>query len=511
MAGMRSRALTLKGLLIALATSLMLLSGSFLLTGRNDIQATATPHHNPSFTVITHRSYHTYYQNPQQGDDGAAFQLVNAFAEANDYALNLVIAEHADDIYHALDEGLADIALVGKPLSLSRQNEYPQSLPYTTITTQLIYREGNRPPQTFDDLAGKTIVIRDNEQNREKQHFIAQHYPDIQWHFSNKSTEELIDLLNRGAIAYTLADSHDYITLQARYSRTRVAFPIYYPEQVRLALSQHAPTALIDALNNYIEQSKENGALTQLLDRFYGHAFDSNPLGAGTFFSRVNHRLPKYQKLMQDVAAEYHMDWRLLAAMAYQESHWNPKAVSPTGVRGMMMLTQKTAALMKVDNRIDVEQSLRGGAQYFNELLVRLPESIPYPDKTWFALAAYNVGIGHIDDVRMITEFHGGNPDRWADVKKYLPLLEKKEWHQYTRYGKARGREPVHYVQNIRHFNDLLLWRFPDETEQNTASSNRISSIKALEELLNEAPSNVTSPRGQAMRLSHNNSVNHTL
>src|SRR5690554_7906220 len=129
----------------------------------------------------------------------------------------------------------------------------------------------------------------------------------------------------------------------------------------------------------------------------------------------------------------------------------------------MMMLTLETSKLVGVSNRLDAEQSLRGGAQYLQSIMMRLPESIKQPDRTWFALASYNVGLGHVLDVREITEFHGGNPDRWVDIKKYLPLLEKEEWHQFTRYGYARGNEPIGYVQNIRHFRDLLEWRFQSE------------------------------------------------
>ena len=152
------------------------------------------------------------------------------------------------------------------------------------------------------------------------------------------------------------------------------------------------------------------------------------------------------------------MDWRFLAAISYQESYWNPKAKSPTGVRGMMMLTLPTAKELGVANRLDPLQSLRGGARYYKKLYARLPGGIEAPDRAWFALAAYNIGLGHLEDARVITEKRGGNPNLWKDVKESLPLLRQRKWYKQTRYGYARGDEPVRYVENIRSYYSLLTW-----------------------------------------------------
>lgn len=500
---MRSKILPIFELLVVVASSLFILTGSYYAPGVNTSLAVNDTADQTSkrLTVITSKSYHTYFQHKIHGADGLAFQMVSQFARENNYQLNIIIAPHIDDIYQALDDGVADIGLMGHSLSLSRQADYPQSLPYMHVTTELIYRHGTGQPQTFEELSGKTIVIQDNEQLREKQLFIQAHYPDINWQLSKLSVEELVGMVNSGAIDYTLADSHDYLHLRALYSKTREAFPIYYPEPLSLALSASAQMQLAGDLNHFIASAKTNGALKQWLERFYGHANDTNPRGSRTFFSRVDKRLPQYQGLIKEIAQQYHIDWRLLAAVAYQESHWNPKAKSPTGVRGMMMLTLETSKLVGVTNRLDVEQSLRGGAQYLQSIMMRLPESIKQPDRTWFALASYNVGLGHVLDVREITEFHGGNPDRWVDIKKYLPLLEKEEWHQFTRYGYARGNEPVGYVQNIRHFRDLLEWRFPDKHSaptQNTA----IASIRPLDEVRQDAYLKELDPSLQPVRLS---------
>jgi membrane-bound lytic murein transglycosylase F len=164
------------------------------------------------------------------------------------------------------------------------------------------------------------------------------------------------------------------------------------------------------------------------------------------------------------------MDWRLLAAIGYQESYWNPQAVSPTGVRGLMMLTQPTAKHLGVSNRVDPGQSIDGGSHYIRTLIDKMPSPIKEPDRTWMALAAYNVGINHLEDARMITRRRGRDPNRWKDVKESLPLLSRRTWFKKTKHGYARGIEPVRFVTRIRAYYDVLVKidseiNFADEVE----------------------------------------------
>ena len=169
-------------------------------------------------------------------------------------------------------------------------------------------------------------------------------------------------------------------------------------------------------------------------------------------------RLPDVKGIIEQVAIEYDLDWRLLAAISYQESHWDAAARSPTGVRGMMMLTRSTASELQVDDRLDPLQSLRGGARYYKKLYSRLPPGIDVPDRSWFALAAYNIGLGHVEDARVITQQRGGNPNLWNDVRENLPLLRQQKWYKPSKYGYARGDEAARYVRNIRDYYSLLTW-----------------------------------------------------
>ena len=176
------------------------------------------------------------------------------------------------------------------------------------------------------------------------------------------------------------------------------------------------------------------------------------------FLKQVRERLPDLLPMFQNVATAYKMDWRLLAAMGYQESHWKPDAASYTGVQGVMMLTRRTANQLGVTDRLNPKQSIEGGARYFLRMIKRIPARISEPDRSWMALAAYNMGWGHLEDARVLTQKQGGNPDRWQDVNERLPLLSQEKWYRQTRYGYARGYEARQYVENIRSYFDTLVW-----------------------------------------------------
>lgn len=151
----------------------------------------------------------------------------------------------------------------------------------------------------------------------------------------------------------------------------------------------------------------------------------------------------------------------------------------------MMMLTLRTAKQLGISNRLDPKQSIKGGASYLRRVLNKVPERIQEPDRTWFALAGYNVGWGHVEDARIITQKQGGNPDKWADVKTRLPLLQKSKWYKNTKHGYARGSEPVKYVDNIRRYYDVLVWQDEENMEpiENTieadANQTQIADLEA--------------------------------
>lgn len=230
-----------------------------------------------------------------------------------------------------------------------------------------------------------------------------------------------------------------------------------------------SPLCLIPTSTAPREAHSQGLRLTFLDQRFaylesFAHLDAMQNGGNKLFAQRIETRLPRYRGLMQSAANDNGLDWPLLAAMSYQESFWDADATSPTGVRGLMMLTLETAKELSVADRLDPRESLHGGARYFSQLRDRLPASIAEPDRTWMALAAYNMGMSHLEDARILTEHLGKNPDIWTEVKQQIPRLQEERYYKHLRHGYARGKEAVAYVERIRQYLTILTWH--DNIEQ---------------------------------------------
>ena len=275
----------------------------------------------------------------------------------------------------------------------------------------------------------------------------------------------MLELLNNGQADLAIIDSNEFTAQQSLYPRLQVAFELTTEQELVWYLPpQIDNTRLLALIDNFIQRLQKDGTLARLRDQYFGHTVGISLNRADEFALNMKEILPAYEPLIKQVANEYQMDWQLLAALAYKESQWNPKATSPTGVRGMMMLTEPTARQFGVDNRLDAAQSLRGGARYLKDIVRRLPQRIQEPDRTWMALAAYNIGLAHLEDARVLTQRQGGDPNLWQDVMERLPLLQKTEYFKDTRYGYARGVEALTLVQNVRHYRSILaLQEIPDQ------------------------------------------------
>jgi membrane-bound lytic murein transglycosylase F len=408
---------------------------------------------------LTLNSASTYYQNINE-TNGFEYQLGLLFGKFIGVEAKFVTVSHFADLYPELLFGSGDIIAAGLSKNESSfSNAVLYGPEYYEVTNQILFRKGTvERPRKIDDLSGGTLKVISGSSQAKLLRKLQRRYQDLTWIESdNIDSEELIEQVEDGKVYYVLADSHE-IALQRRFfPELRVGFELDRPKQLRWAFNHAEDNSLALAIEDFFRTIKTDGRLEQLIHRHYGHVTRFNYSDIQTLTLHIRKRLPSYEALFKQEAMNHDIDWRLLAAIGYQESLWNERAVSPTGVRGLMMLTQATAKQMKVKNRLDPQQSIRGGAKYFVRIHQRVPSHIGEPDRTWFALASYNVGFGHLEDARKITESNGGDPDKWIDVKKSLPLLARKKWYKSTKYGYARGWEPVIYVENIRKYYDYLV------------------------------------------------------
>lgn len=422
--------------------------------------------------VITRNAATSYYEGPH-GYTGLEYDLARGFAKALGVKLDMVVASNVGDVMQQLSDGKGDFAAAGLTITLPRKKWVRFTPPYQEITQQLVYRSGKKRPHDLGSLDG-TLEITADSSHEEQLHKLHSQYRNLSWTENHEvESEDLLTLVWDKMLDYTVADSNEVATYRRFYPELRVAFDISKPQQLAWAFPKQGDDSLYQAASEYFKQIKKNGYLARLIERYYGHLDDFDYVGTRTYMRHMRQRLPSYLPLFKYAAKEFGIDWRLLAATAYQESHWNPDAISPTGVKGMMMLTKVTASEIGVKERTDPVQSIRGGALYLKQMLAKIPQRIPEPDRSWLALAAYNIGYGHLEDARVITQKLGGDPDSWKDVKKSLPLLRMRKWHSLTKHGYARGNEAVRYVENIRSYYDILAWFTDQERHDDTLIPSR--------------------------------------
>jgi membrane-bound lytic murein transglycosylase F len=419
--------------------------------------------------VVTRNSPTAYYQGAN-GLEGPEYDLVQQFAADLGVAVFVETVPGFADIRDEITKGHAHIAAAGLTISDAWGEAVTFGPPYQQVRQHLIYRQGKPKPRSLADINGSHLEVAAGSAQAVTLRRMRERYPDLAW--VERARGDSLDLLGdvaAGAIDFTIADSTEFALGRNFHGTVRVGFDLMAGESLAWAMNAR-DASLQRRVSRFFADINHNGRLAAILDRYYGKSDRFEFVGPRSFLRDVQLRLPRYREWFEEAAAKVGEDWRLIAAIGYQESRWRPDAVSPTGVRGLMMLTIDTARHIGVADRIDPRQSIFGGARYYALVRAKIPERVADPDRTWLALAAYNVGFGHLEDARILTQMHGRNPDSWQDVRAFLPLLAQEYWYRQTKHGYARGWEPVRYVDNIRAYLDILEWVAADSGPQAVAT-----------------------------------------
>lgn len=423
----------------------------------------------------------TYYEDPDGNLTGFEYSLAAAFAEHLGVALEIVPSNNFGETLQRVQQGKdADMAAAGMIVTDSRKRVVNFSDPYLEISQLLIYRNGTGKPTELDALFGRKIMVMEDSSEAERLTQISAQYPQLEWSASaDYNSMDLIEQVHEGEIDFALVKSTAYAISQTVYPRARVAYTFPEKQPLAWAFQKSKDTSLRDAANRFINRAKANNQLAALETLFFNQEPAFNTGGALAFANRVKTRLPKWEPLLKATADTYGFDWMMLAAVSYQESHWNPRARSYTGVRGLMMLTRTTAKELGIEDRLDPVQSVEGGTRYLSQIMNRLPKGIEGQDRLWMTLAAYNVGYGHLMDARRLARKQGKNPNLWDDVAEVLPLLAQRKYYKQARHGYARGWEPVNYVNNIRQFHTILAWHKQVEQRRLAMADGTILSVNS--------------------------------
>jgi len=413
--------------------------------------------------VVTRDTPTSYFDGPD-GPAGPEYDLVRGFADELGVTLLIVTVENVAEILPYVNEGKVHMAAAGLSMTDSRREYLSFGHPYNAVDMHLIYKLGSGKPRSIEETVGRHIEVVAASSHSDMMEFLGGAYPQLDW--SENADGEVVDLLKKvalGELDFTIADSTEFNIQRHFYPDLRIALDLDVEDPIAWAFKKEEGDSLLERADQYLIGAKRSGFVAQVHDRYFGHTKKFDYVGTRAFIRHFESRLPRYRQTFEDASMSAGVDWRLVAAIGYQESHWRSHAVSPTGVRGIMMLTQATADYLDIEDRMDPSSSIFGGARFFARQTERIPDSVVEPDRTWMALAAYNVGFNHIKDARQIVEWQGGDPDKWLDLSAALPLLAKKKWYSRVPYGYARGWEPVLYVNNIRNYYNIIGWLTENE------------------------------------------------
>ena len=410
-------------------------------------------------------------------------ELARSFAEQLHVNLELIPMPQ-DEIPEALHNHQAHFAAA--PF---RKEHNPAALrfgPSYQSVRELVVCNSDVPRlKNFADLNGRELIVAAGSAHEVALFDAKRNMPSLQWQTDRDlTTQDLLAEVGDGNMDCVAANELQFADARNYHPNLVAEFDIVQPSQLAWAFPGNVDSDLFDQVRIFFTRMQKDGTLHHLLDRYYGHSDRLDKRDAAAFVARFNTVLPRFRRLFEEASTLTGLDWRLLAALSYQESQWDPLATSQTNVRGMMMLTGDTADQMKVSNRLDARESILAGAKYLQLLKDKMPRRINDPDRTWLALAAYNQGYSHLEDARILTKRHRMNPDSWADVKKWMPLLIQPKYYKTLKHGYARGGEAVILVESVRSYYGMLKRLEPVEPEETASEQPSYQLVPSLQRLL---------------------------
>jgi membrane-bound lytic murein transglycosylase F len=408
--------------------------------------------------VVTINSPTSYYLGTH-GAEGLEFNLARAFAQHLGVTLVIAPVPNLRALQAELAAKRADIAAAQITADPAWLQVGEAAEPYEQIEQLVVYRRGKeRPRGTLQIENAKLAVRAGSPQEHILQKMKDTVAPNLEWVVTAPSSADPLEDVDSGQADYAIVDAREFSFSRHLYPNVSVGFTLPTQRPAQWVVRKGA-LKLLAEVNKFFRAVQHDGRLQAFSAAASGDGRKFEYEESLRFQEHIAERLGAYRQWFEQAGAQTNIDWRLLAAIGYQESKWDPKAESGDGALGVMMLTAETAEEMGCKDRTNPQQSILAGAKYFAEVREKIPARIPEPDRTWLAVASYNVGYGHLEDARVLTQSRGKDPDKWLDVRENLPLLAQERWYMKAKRGYARGWEPVQFVDRVQRFLTLLEWR----------------------------------------------------
>lgn len=448
-----------KGILYFASLSILFL-GACSKQEDGQLDTSILPPKGETLRVVTRSGPTTHYIDRFEKHGGPEVILINKLAADNGWQVQWLVVDSTAKVLQTLEENRAHIAAAGLTITKERNKTFKEGPSYLSVQEQLVcHQKYDNFPRKPEDLVGHKIRVTARSSYVDTLKRYQQKMPELQFVEEEDYTTEMLLAEAAELKGCVVADSNIVTKTQRLFPDLRVGFSFPGKHDLGWYLPADA-SALADLTRNWMKGQKGKLAIAEMNNVHYSYISDFDFVDLRALNKNIEERLPKYRKYFEQAEEETGIPADLLAALSYQESHWNPDAVSPTGVRGIMMLTQNTAESLGVKDRLDPEEAILAGARYLKDRYDRLPDTIPDRDRWFQAMASYNIGRAHVLDARLYAKNTGKDPDSWADLREVLPLKADKRYYPKMKYGYARGYEPVLYVRRIRNYRDVIRTSF---------------------------------------------------
>ena len=415
-----------------------------------------------ALTVYSGTSYFLYKGRPM----GYEFELLERFAEYLDVDLEMIVVKNINELFEKLNNGEGDIIAHGLTITTDRKEEVSFSN-HLYLTKQVLVQ---KKPDNWRgmswtklkkalvhdtiDLLGDTISIRSMTSYKERIYNLSDELGGtihINLLSGELATDEIIEKVVNGDIKYTIADNNIASIMATYYPILDVKVLVSFSQRIAWA-TRHDSQNLLNATNNWLKQIKRKIDFNVIYNKYFKNKKYFRRRIKSNFYSLNNQQISPYDGLIKKHSKVLNWDWRLVASQVYQESKFDPRVSSWAKASGLMQLMPNKAKELGVTNRSDPEQSIKGGTKYLKRIwknFEHIPDSI---QRTKFAMASYNCGMGHVFDAQRLAEIEGLKKDVWDDhVETMVLKLSKPEYYNnpIVKYGYVRGLEPYNYVKQI--------------------------------------------------------------
>lgn len=411
-------------------------------------------------TDFNSTSYFIYRGQPM----GYQYQMLQELANYLDLRLEIKTSNDLEGSFDNLSRGDIDLIAINLTVTADRKERVTFTYPHTQTRQVLV----QRMPENYKSmhrsqleeslvsdqlgLAGKTVYVQKGSVYAKRLESLSNEIgEEIDIIQVPVEAEQLIQMVARGEIDYTVSDENVANVNKSYFPYLDVSTAVSFTQNLAWAV-RLGSTELKEEIDYWLKDFKTTARYAVIYNKYFDNQH-SVSIVKSDYYALGSGKISKYDEIIKRECEKIGWDWRLVSSMVYQESRFNPDAVSWAGAYGLMQLMPRTAARFGVGRKSSPESHIRAGVNFIKWLDNRFIDDITDPvERTKFVLASYNVGKGHVDDARRLAEKYGDNPNIWEGSVEHW-LLNKSQPKYYrdavVKYGYARGIETYNYVNQV--------------------------------------------------------------